>query len=128
MGERGSCTPFQAFYLNFRTKQNGVVKIGVYSAFFHSPFSCLSRRQCCIRRFPIFWFWLARLWPFEDFLYALIKVIRLICCEMVDDAQAFAEIFQMPEAPQRDCLVYLPFQYPGFPLTEVVIGLHKGIG
>ena len=40
-----------------------------------SPSSYLSRRQCCIRRFYIFWFWLGRPWPFEDFLYGLVKVV-----------------------------------------------------
>lgn len=93
-----------------------------------SPSSRLSRRRCRIRRFYIFLFWLGRPWPFEDFLYGLIKVVLIICCEMVDHAQAFTEVFQMPEAPQRDCLVYLPLQYPGLPFTEVVVWLHKGIG
>ncbi len=92
-----------------------------------SPSSHLSCRQCCIRKFYIFWFWLDRLWPFEDFLYGLIKVVLIICCEMVDHAQAFTEVFQMPEASQRDRLVYLPLQYPGLPFTEVVVGLHKGV-
>ena len=32
------------------------------------PSSYLLRRQCRIRRFYIFWFWLGRHWPFEDFL------------------------------------------------------------
>lgn len=45
---------------------------------------------------------------------------------MVDYVQAFAEIFQMLEALQRDCLVYLPLQYPSLPFAEVVVGLHKG--
>lgn len=93
-----------------------------------SPSSYLSRRQCRIRRFYIFWFWLDRPWPFEDFLYGLVKVVLIICREMVNHTQAFTEIFQMPEAPQRDCLIYLPPQYPGLPFTEVVIGIHKGIG
>ncbi len=82
-----------------------------------SPSSYLSRRQCRIRRFYIFCFWLDRPWPFEDFLYGLIKVVLVIRCEMVDHAQAFAEIFQVPEAPQGDSLVDLPFQDPGFPFA-----------
>ena len=90
--------------------------------------SRLSRRQYRIRKFLIFWLWLDRTWPFEDFLYGLIKVVLIICREMVDHAQAFTEILQMPKAPQRDCLVYLPLQYPGLPFAEVVVGLHKGIG
>ena len=93
-----------------------------------SPSSRLSCRQCRIRRFYIFSFWFDRPWPFEDLLYGLIEVVPIICREMVDHAQAFAEIFQMPEAPQRDCLVYLPFQYPGLPFAEVVVGRHKGVG
>lgn len=93
-----------------------------------SPSSCLSCRQWRIRRFYIFRFWLDRPWPFEDLLYGLIEVVPIARCEMVDHAQAFAEVFQMPEVPQRDCLVYLPFQYPGLPFAEVVVRIHKGIG
>lgn len=82
-----------------------------------SPSSRLSCRQCRIRRFYIFSFWFDRPWPFEDLLYGLIEVVPIICREMVDHAQAFAEIFQVPEAPQGDSLVDLPFQDPGFPFA-----------
>ena len=68
-----------------------------------SPSSYLSRRQCRIGKFYIFWFWPDWAWPFEDFLYGLIKVVLGIRCQMVDYAPAFAEIFQMPEA--RELLI-----------------------
>lgn len=93
-----------------------------------SPSSCPSHRQCRIRRFHIFRFWPGWPGPFEDFLYGLIKVVLTFRCKMVNHAQAFAEIFRMPEASQRDRLIYLPFQDPGLPFAEVIVRLHKRIG
>ena len=56
-------------------------------------------------------------------LYGLTKVVPIIRCQMVDHAQEFAEIFQMPEAPQWDCLVYLPFQYPAWGMQRAFAGI-----